>query len=129
MTDGPYVANVSALATPLDTVSGVTPWNAAQVALTKPRIIELLLVTSVPTMILAAQGLPSGRVAVAVIAEGMLAAGLGVGFLALVVSLRRGVGNNETVAQVNKRALRLFHGSITYLSLLFLAIALSPFVP
>ena len=31
---------------------------AAYVALTKPRIIELLLVTTVPTMILASQGLP-----------------------------------------------------------------------
>ena len=32
---------------------------AALVALTKPRIIELLLVTTVPTMLLAQRGLPS----------------------------------------------------------------------
>ena len=32
---------------------------SAYVALTKPRIIELLLVSTVPTMILADQGLPS----------------------------------------------------------------------
>ncbi len=31
----------------------------ALIALTKPRIIELLLVTTVPTMLLAARGLPS----------------------------------------------------------------------
>ena len=31
---------------------------AAYVALTKPRIIELLLVTTVPTMIVAQEGLP-----------------------------------------------------------------------
>ena len=31
----------------------------AYVALTKPRIIELLLVTTVPAMMLAARGLPS----------------------------------------------------------------------
>ncbi|MBC7374235.1 MAG: protoheme IX farnesyltransferase, partial [Frankiales bacterium] len=31
----------------------------AYVALTKPRIIELLLVTTVPTMILAERGMPA----------------------------------------------------------------------
>lgn len=45
------------------------------VAITKPRIIELLLVTAIPTMILAARGWPEPRVAVAVIVGGMLAAG------------------------------------------------------
>jgi protoheme IX farnesyltransferase len=45
------------------------------VAITKPRIIELLLVTAIPTMILAARGWPNLRVAVAVIVGGMLAAG------------------------------------------------------
>ena len=45
------------------------------VAITKPRIIELLLVTAIPTMILAARGWPDLRVAVAVILGGMLAAG------------------------------------------------------
>jgi protoheme IX farnesyltransferase len=47
----------------------------AYVALTKPRIIELLLVTTVPTMIVAQRGLPSvGLMAVTVIG-GTLAAG------------------------------------------------------
>ena len=32
------------------------------VALTKPRIIELLLITTIPTMVLAAGGWPSDRV-------------------------------------------------------------------
>lgn len=45
------------------------------VAITKPRIIELLLVTAIPTMILAARGWPEPSVAVAVIIGGMLAAG------------------------------------------------------
>jgi protoheme IX farnesyltransferase len=45
------------------------------VALTKPRIIELLLVTTVPTMILAAGGLPSMRLVVATLVGGTLAAG------------------------------------------------------
>jgi protoheme IX farnesyltransferase len=45
------------------------------IAITKPRIIELLLVTAIPTMILAARGWPEPLVAVAVIVGGMLAAG------------------------------------------------------
>jgi len=47
----------------------------AHVALTKPRIIELLLVTALPTMFLAAQGLPTWRATVAVLLGGALAAG------------------------------------------------------
>lgn len=47
----------------------------AHVALTKPRIIELLLVTAVPTMFLAAQGLPTWQVTVAVLVGGAFAAG------------------------------------------------------
>ena len=45
------------------------------VAITKPRIIELLLVTAIPSMILAARGWPDPVTAVAVIVGGMLAAG------------------------------------------------------
>jgi protoheme IX farnesyltransferase len=48
---------------------------AAYVALTKPRIIELLLVTTVPTMVLAARGLPSGWLVLATLVGGSLAAG------------------------------------------------------
>jgi protoheme IX farnesyltransferase len=45
------------------------------VALTKPRIIELLLVTTVPAMLLAARGFPSVVVLLATLAGGTLAAG------------------------------------------------------
>jgi protoheme IX farnesyltransferase len=48
---------------------------SAYVALTKPRIIELLLVTTVPTMVLAQRGLPSFWLIVATLAGGTLAAG------------------------------------------------------
>ena len=44
-------------------------------ALTKPRIIELLLVTTIPTMLLARHGLPSARIFAATLAGGALAAG------------------------------------------------------
>ncbi|MCW2725935.1 MAG: protoheme farnesyltransferase [Frankiales bacterium] len=47
----------------------------AYIALTKPRIIELLLVTTVPTMILAARGLPSLWLILATLVGGSLAAG------------------------------------------------------
>ncbi|HZP56691.1 MAG TPA: heme o synthase [Dehalococcoidia bacterium] len=48
---------------------------AAYVALTKPRIISLLLITTIPTMILAADGVPSLWLIVATLAGGTLAAG------------------------------------------------------
>ena len=47
----------------------------ALVALTKPRIIELLLVTTVPTMLLAQRGLPSLKLVLATLIGGTLAAG------------------------------------------------------
>jgi len=48
---------------------------AAYLALTKPRIIELLLITAVPTMFLAAGGLPSLLTVLVVVVGGALAAG------------------------------------------------------
>jgi protoheme IX farnesyltransferase len=47
---------------------------AAYVALTKPRIIELLLVTTVPTMVVAERGLPSPGLVLATLVGGALAA-------------------------------------------------------
>jgi heme o synthase len=48
---------------------------AAYVALTKPKIIELLLVTTVPTMVVAQRGLPPIWLMVATVIGGTLAAG------------------------------------------------------
>jgi len=47
----------------------------AYVALTKPRIIELLLVTTLPTMVVARRGLPSVWLMLATLVGGALAAG------------------------------------------------------
>src|SRR3712207_1462796 len=47
----------------------------AYVALTKPRIIELLLVTTVPAMMLAARGWPSRSLLLCTLLGGTLAAG------------------------------------------------------
>ncbi|MGH9109109.1 MAG: heme o synthase [Acidimicrobiales bacterium] len=48
---------------------------AAYLALTKPRIIELLLVTTLPTMVVARRGLPALGLVLATLAGGALAAG------------------------------------------------------
>jgi protoheme IX farnesyltransferase len=47
----------------------------AFVSLTKPRIIELLLVTTLPTMVVAARGIPRVTLMIATLAGGTLAAG------------------------------------------------------
>ncbi|MBA2560700.1 MAG: protoheme IX farnesyltransferase, partial [Propionibacteriales bacterium] len=47
----------------------------AYVALTKPRIVELLLLTTVPVMFLAERGVPSTWLVVATVVGGTLAAG------------------------------------------------------
>lgn len=47
----------------------------AYVALTKPRVIELLLVTTIPTMVLAADGLPGLGLVLATLVGGAAAAG------------------------------------------------------
>lgn len=52
---------------------------------------------------------------------------LGAGFLVLAYQLRSTVRDAD--ADPSARAMRLFHGSITYLALLFLLVAVEPFVP
>ncbi|MBX9470803.1 heme o synthase [Microcella sp.] len=54
---------------------GIRRTIAAYVALTKPRVIELLLVTTAPVMILAAEGLPSIWLVLATLIGGALSAG------------------------------------------------------
>jgi len=56
-------------------LSNVSATLNAYVALTKPRIIELLLVTTLPSMMLAARGVPNLAVAAATLIGGTLAAG------------------------------------------------------
>lgn len=54
---------------------GTRPRALAYVALTKPRVIELLLVTTVPTMFMAADGVPHLGTLAATLLGGALAAG------------------------------------------------------
>mgnify|MGYP001975844944 FL=1 len=54
---------------------GVVQKIKAYVALTKPRVIELLLVTTAPVMVLAAQGIPNLWLVLATLVGGSLSAG------------------------------------------------------
>ncbi|SDC15308.1 heme o synthase [Actinokineospora iranica] len=69
----------SVIPVPVDTVPASSPSRAdvvkAYVALTKPRIIELLLVTTVPAMMLAARGIPSPWLVLTTLLGGTMAAG------------------------------------------------------
>lgn len=72
------MAQLSEVARRVD-ASEVEHWRAARLkgflALTKPRIIELLLITTIPTMFVARRGIPSGWLMLATVVGGALAAG------------------------------------------------------
>ncbi len=86
---------------------------AAYLALTKPRIIELLLVTTVPTMVVAAKGLPDGWLVVATLVGGSLAAG-GANAVNMVVDrdidrlMRRTMGRPLVTGELTPRAALTF---------------------
>jgi protoheme IX farnesyltransferase len=63
------------VAAPAGRASAVRARVGAYLALTKPRIIELLLVTTVPAMMLAAEGWPTWELLLATLVGGTLAAG------------------------------------------------------
>jgi protoheme IX farnesyltransferase len=126
----------------------------AYVALTKPRIIELLLITTLPAMFLASQGLPRPWLVLATLIGGTASAG-GANTLNCYIDrdidarmrrtrrrprshrprgagLRLGAASrfhlHGPVWRHRGRAAaeRLFHWSNAYLALLFLAVAVSP---
>jgi protoheme IX farnesyltransferase len=66
---------VAPVAVPVAPPAGVRAKVRSYVTLTKPRIVELLLVTTVPTMFLAKRGLPSLWLTLVVVVGGALAAG------------------------------------------------------
>ncbi len=77
MTSSPAALAAQAALAPGQPAARRTPKAVAGalVALTKPRIIELLLVTTVPAMLLAARGLPSLKLILVTLVGGTLAAG------------------------------------------------------
>jgi protoheme IX farnesyltransferase len=66
---------VTTTAAPIAWPADLSKVVSAYVALTKPRIIELLLVTTLPAMFLAARGLPSVELTLVTLVGGTLAAG------------------------------------------------------
>ncbi len=89
----------------------------AYVALTKPRIIELLLITTVPAMVLAAKGWPGWELLLATLVGGYLAAG---GAGAINCYIDRDV--DQLMARTSKRP--LVTGQVTPGRALFFGIAL-----
>jgi len=85
----------------------------AYLALTKPRIIELLLVTTLPTMVVAAKGLPGGWLVVATLVGGSLAAG-GANAINMVVDrdidrlMKRTLGRPLVTGELTPRAALTF---------------------
>src|SRR5215472_15952995 len=71
----PEVSAATLPAMPFAGRRGVKAMTSSLFALTKPRIIELLLVTTIPTMLLADRGLPSARILLVTLVGGALAAG------------------------------------------------------
>jgi heme o synthase len=71
----PAEASIAGRRTLDERPSGAVDTLRAYIALTKPRIIELLLITTVPTMVLAQRGLPSLWLMAATVIGGTLAAG------------------------------------------------------
>lgn len=63
------------VAVDLPPIPGLRTRLGAYVALTKPRIIELLLITTVPSMVLAAEGWPGTWLVLATLVGGTLSAG------------------------------------------------------
>jgi protoheme IX farnesyltransferase len=70
-----FVAPSPSLTVPRSRARRIQHTIGAYIRLTKPRVIELLLVTTVPAMVLAADGFPAVDLMLAVLAGGTLAAG------------------------------------------------------
>ncbi len=99
----------------------------AYVALTKPRIIELLLVTTLPTMIVAQRGLPPVGLMVATLVGGALAAG-GANAINMYVDrdidklMRRTAGRPLVTGAVTPAAALVFAVSLEVLAFVELAV-------
>jgi protoheme IX farnesyltransferase len=103
----------------------------AYVALTKPRIIELLLVTTLPAMMLAAGGWPSTGLVVATLVGGTLAAGAANVFNCYVDRdidrlMRRTENRPLPTGALTPRAALVFGVVLTVVSITLLALTTTP---
>jgi protoheme IX farnesyltransferase len=113
------------------TVTAVAPRTlsktvGAYVALTKPRIIELLLVTTVPTMVVAANKVPGAWLIVATLIGGTLAAG-GANAFNMVIDrdidalMKRTQNRPLVTGAMSPRAATIFAGSLEIVAFVVLA--------
>ncbi|GAA4633344.1 heme o synthase [Actinoallomurus vinaceus] len=120
--------------TPAPPTPGRRPFGAlvrAYVALTKPRIIELLLITTLPVMFLAAGGLPPLWPVIATLVGGMLSAG-GANVLNCYIDrdidakMRRTRRRPLPMVQVTPKETLVFGIALAVASTVFLALAVNP---
>ncbi|MCA1942110.1 MAG: heme o synthase [Yonghaparkia sp.] len=100
---------------------------AAYVALTKPRVIELLLVTTAPVMILAADGLPSIGLVLATLIGGALSAGSAGAFNMYIDRdidrvMNRTQNRPLVTGEISDRAALIFAYAIGVVSIVWLAL-------
>lgn len=101
------------------------------IALTKPRIIELLLVTTIPTMVVAAGGLPSLWLVVTTLLGGTLAAG-GANAFNMVIDrdidavMQRTQRRPLVTGVMTPRAATIFAGALEVLAFVVLATWVNP---
>ncbi|MEV5708699.1 heme o synthase [Actinoallomurus sp. NPDC052274] len=120
--------------TPAPPTSGRRPFGAlvrAYVALTKPRIIELLLITTIPVMFLAAGGLPPLWPVVATLVGGMLSAGSANALNCYIdrdidAKMRRTRRRPLPMVQVTPKETLVFGITLAVASTVFLALAVNP---
>jgi protoheme IX farnesyltransferase len=110
---------------------GVGATVKAYVALTKPRIIELLLVTTIPTMILAERGLPPIGLVVATLVGGTLAAASANTLNCYLdrdidVLMHRTSGRPLVTGEVSPREALVFGGVLGVLSVAWMAVLVNP---
>lgn len=104
---------------------------AAYLALTKPRIIELLLVTTVPVMFLAHKGIPSLWLIVATLVGGSLSAGAANTFNCVYdrdidAEMHRTSNRPMVTGEVSPRAGLVFGVVLTLASTVWLALTVNP---
>jgi protoheme IX farnesyltransferase len=108
-------------------------WRKAKAffALTKPRVIELLLIATVPTMILAQRGIPDPWLVIATVFGGALSAGSANAFNCYIDRdidkiMGRTKGRPLVTGELSSREAYLFAWALGILSVVWLAVLVTP---
>ena len=116
--------HATVLATPATTGVGFRRKLLAFVSLTKPRVMELLLAVTVPTMFLAQGGLPNLLLVVVVLLGGAMSAGAASAFNCIIDRdidrlMRRTEGRPLVTGEVSTREAVIFASALTVVSTLW----------